>query len=66
MVLGPDLVGWKLSEARVWAMLRDEEALQARHTLPHTREHADMQGVYMVPTCYLCFEAVSGLAGLPP
>ncbi|CAM9598948.1 unnamed protein product, partial [Ectocarpus sp. 13 AM-2016] len=37
MVLGPDLVGWKLSEARVWAMLRDEDALQARHTLPHTR-----------------------------
>lgn len=30
MVLGPDLVGWKLTEARVWAMLRDEEALQAR------------------------------------
>ncbi|CAM9458952.1 unnamed protein product, partial [Pylaiella littoralis] len=28
MVLGPDLVGWKLTEARVWAMLRDEEALQ--------------------------------------
>lgn len=37
MVLGPDLAGWKLSEARVWAMLRDEDALQARHTLPHTR-----------------------------
>lgn len=33
MVLGPDLVGWRLTEARVWAMLRDEEALQARgHT----------------------------------
>lgn len=30
MVLGPDLLGWKLTEARVWAMLRDEEALQAR------------------------------------
>lgn len=29
MVLGPDLVSWKLTEARVWAMLRDEEALQA-------------------------------------
>ena len=32
MVLGPDLVGWKLTEARVWAMLRDEEALQARRS----------------------------------
>lgn len=31
MVLGPDLVGWKLTEARVWAMLRDEEALQVEH-----------------------------------
>lgn len=31
MVLGPDLVGWKLTEARVWAMLRDEDSLQARH-----------------------------------
>lgn len=29
MVLGPDLVGWKLTEARLWAMLREEEALQA-------------------------------------
>ncbi|CAM9250646.1 unnamed protein product [Scytosiphon promiscuus] len=31
MVLGPDLMGWKLTEARVWAMLRDEDSLQARH-----------------------------------
>ncbi|CAM9133566.1 unnamed protein product, partial [Hapterophycus canaliculatus] len=30
MVLGPDLVGWKLTEARIWAMLRDEDSLQAR------------------------------------
>lgn len=29
LVLGPDLVGWKLTEARLWAMLRAEEALQA-------------------------------------
>lgn len=28
MVLGPDLVGWRMTEARLWAMLRDEEALQ--------------------------------------
>lgn len=40
MVLGPDLLGWRLTEARVWAMLRDEEALQARHT--HKEEGEDL------------------------
>lgn len=30
MILGPDLIGWRLTEARLWAMLRDEEALQVK------------------------------------
>lgn len=33
MILGPDLLGWKLTEARVWAMLRDEESLQVCHEM---------------------------------
>ena len=40
MVIGPDLTSWKLTEARLWAMLRDEESLQA------SREIADQTLYY--------------------
>lgn len=50
MVIGPDLSGWKLTEARLWAMLRDEESIQAR---PRGHSQIDDTSLCMMLLLYI-------------